>query len=419
MESIKFGNLLINFTTEFNWIWDNKGSPNASPVGFWRPVPSADFLTDYFPLGDYAVAGHHNINKKIVMAVVCEATPQTEDDRINGKALMPPDEFERVWDDKGSKAYSDGSIWRPIPPSGYVAMGLVASRGYDKPSRNSVRCVRADLVIASYINELIWNNKRSPAKLDFSAWSISPPGAAAGEVYLSPGTFVGAASYTKPSMHIAAYSLRMQIPLHTAYPPPAPALSGDRQPAPFEKAVVSNISKLAWFTVKDPNLSALEQLRTSPTYRLERLDKYVLVGFGHNKSSLNQSFKWTATRGQNGSSLKTLTHTTGIEIGTEWGFNVWGASGKVSAKLSGGFTHTQTSSEGWTTSTAFEINATVPAHKAVAVYLVQSDYKLLRENGTQVATDISYTDGDNVYWSEYPPARECEVTCKPLPAPGS
>ena len=129
MESIKFGNLLINFTTEFNWIWDNKGSPNASPVGFWRPVPSADFLTDYFPLGDYAVAGHHNINKKIVMAVVCEATPQTEDDRINGKALMPPDEFERVWDDKGSKAYSDGSIWRPIPPSGYVAMGLVASRG--------------------------------------------------------------------------------------------------------------------------------------------------------------------------------------------------------------------------------------------------------------------------------------------------
>ena len=164
---------------------------------------------------------------------------------------MPPDEFERVWDDKGSKAYSDGSIWRPIPPSGYVAMGLVASRGYDKPSRNSVRCVRADLVIASYINELIWNNKRSPAKLDFSAWSISPPGAAAGEVYLSPGTFVGAASYTKPSMHIAAYSLRMQIPLHTAYPPPAPALSGDRQPAPFEKAVVSNISKLAWFTVKD------------------------------------------------------------------------------------------------------------------------------------------------------------------------
>lgn len=73
MESIKFGNLLINFTTEFNWIWDNKGSPNASPVGFWRPVPSADFLTDYFPLGDYAVAGHHNINKKIVMAVVCEA----------------------------------------------------------------------------------------------------------------------------------------------------------------------------------------------------------------------------------------------------------------------------------------------------------------------------------------------------------
>lgn len=419
MESIRFGNLLINFTTEFTWIWDNKGSPNASPVAIWRPLPSAEFLKDYFPLGDHAVADHTNINKKTVVPVVAEAPPLTEEDREKGNALMPPDEYERVWDDKGSKAYTDGAIWRPIPPAGYVAMGLVSSHGYDRPSRNAVRCVRADLVIASYISDLIWNNRRSPAKLDFSAWSINPPGAASGEVYLSPGTFVGAASYTKPSMHIAAYSLRMQIPLQVNLPPPAPALAGDRQPSPFEKAEVTHISKLTWFTVKDPNLSPLEQLRTSPSYRLERTDKYVLVGFGHNQSSLNQSFKWTATRGQNGSSLKTLTHTTAIEIGTEWGFNVWGASGKVSAKLSGGFTHTQTTSEGWTTSTAFEINATVPAHKAVAVYLVQSDYRLLRENGTQVATNISYTDGDSVYWSEYPPARECEVVCKPLPTPAA
>lgn len=419
MDSIRFGNLLINFTTQFTRLWNNKGSPNAAPVGFWRPVPSADFLTDYFPLGDHAVAGHNDINQETLVAVVSEAPAQTEEERNKGKALMPPDEFEKVWDDKGSQAYANGAIWRPLPPTGYVAMGLVATDGYDKPSRNTVRCVRADLVIASYISDLIWNNKRSPARLDFSAWGISPPGAAAGEVYLSAGTFVGAASYTKPSVHIAAYSLRMQIPLQVNVPPPAPALAGEQQPSPFEKAEVTHIAKLAWFTVKDPNLSPLQQLRTSPTYRLERSDKYILVGFGHNRSSLNQSFKWTATRGQNGSSLKTLTHTTAIEIGTEWGFNVWGASGKVSAKLSGGLTHTQTSSEGWSTSTAFEVNATVPAQKAVAVYLVQSDYKLLRENGTQLATSISYTDGDSVYWSEYPPARECEVTCRPLPAPAS
>lgn len=170
MESIRFGNLLINFTTEFTWIWDNKGSPNASPVAIWRPLPSAEFLKDYFPLGDHAVADHTNINKKTVVPVVAEAPPLTEEDREKGNALMPPDEYERVWDDKGSKAYTDGAIWRPIPPAGYVAMGLVSSHGYDRPSRNAVRCVRADLVIASYISDLIWNNRRSPAKLDFSAW---------------------------------------------------------------------------------------------------------------------------------------------------------------------------------------------------------------------------------------------------------
>ena len=216
MESIKFGNLLINFTTEFSRLWDNKGSPNAAPVSFWRPVPSADFLTDYFPLGDHAIAGHDGINHKATVAVVSEAPALTEEERSKGNALMPPIEFEKVWDDKGSSAHSNGAIWRPLPPTGYVAMGLVATDGYEKPSLNTIRCVRADLVIASYISDPIWNNRRSPARLDFSAWGISPPGAAAGEVYLSAGTFVGAASYTKPSVHIAAYSLRMQIPLQVS-----------------------------------------------------------------------------------------------------------------------------------------------------------------------------------------------------------
>lgn len=48
MESIKVENLLINFTTEFHRIWDNKGS-RSKPGGFWRPHPAPDLLPGFFP----------------------------------------------------------------------------------------------------------------------------------------------------------------------------------------------------------------------------------------------------------------------------------------------------------------------------------------------------------------------------------
>ncbi|MDY0896758.1 Vps62-related protein [Pseudomonas fluorescens] len=416
MDSICYSNLLINFTSEFTPLWNDKGAGSTKPVSFWRPVASSDFLNGFYPLGDLAVGNYDNINRKRIVAVASEAPLIPGAPRLE-KALSAPVEYELVWNDSGSRAHTDGAIWRPIPPEGYVALGLVCGTGHDKPSRNAIRCVRADLVIASYISDLIWNDRGSGAQKDFSAWSISPPGAASGEAYFSAGTFVGADSYTKPSTHVAAYSLRMQIRQTVSSAPPAPALPDYRQPSPFEAAHITHTCEIPWFTVKDPNLRPAEQLFTSPTYRLERTDRYVLVGFGHNKTSINQTFKWTATRGENGGKSKTLTETTSIEVGGEWQFNLWGTSIKFSAKLSKGLTHTETSSSGWVTSTAFEIAAAVPANKAVAVYLIQSDYRLLRENGTQVATDVSYTDGDSVYWSEYPPTRECQVTCNALPEP--
>lgn len=155
MESIKFGNLLINFTSEFTPLWNDQGSGSVRSASFWRPVPSSDFLAGYFPLGDLAVPGHDNINKRNIVAVVKEGEPPGSEALVKDKALSQPDDYELVWKDSGSGAYANGSIWRPIPPEGYVAMGLVCGTGHDKPSRNAIRCVRADLIIASYVGELI------------------------------------------------------------------------------------------------------------------------------------------------------------------------------------------------------------------------------------------------------------------------
>ena len=409
MESLKVENLLINFTTEFHRIWDTRGS-KAKPGAFWRPTPAPDALPGFFPLGDLAVSGHDNINGKRVMAVVCEGDPQSEG-ATKGKALSRPDDYEQVWKDSGSGSRTDGSIWRPIPPDGYVALGLVSSNNHEKPSLNAVRCVRADLVIASSVGDEIWDDRGSGAKQNFSAWSTDPPAAAAGEIYFASGTFIGAASFSKPATHVAAYSLRMQIPLQANPPSEVPVLTGFSAP-PHESSEATQVATIPWFAVEDDALEPIEKLTRSPLYQLERTDKYVLVGYGHNTGTKGKFFRWTAHRVLNPTLLRIFTDNTSIQFRTEWPI---ATSGRVlpikfSARLSKSFTRTETSSSGWMTSKSVEVVAIVPKNKILAVYQLQSHYELLRKDGTQVAVNIAYTDSDSFYLAEYPPEVDSETT---------
>lgn len=416
MESIKLDNLLINFTTEFHRVLDTK-SLGSNAAGFWRPTPAPDVLPGYFSLGDLAVSGDANINGARAAAVVCESGSRSVDS-IKGNALSRPDDFERVWTDSGSGATTDASIWRPIPPAGYVALGLVCSNDPGKPSPNAVRCVRADLVIAATVSDLIWNDKGSGARQNFSAWDIDPPTAAAGEIYFAPGTFFGVQSHTKPATPLA-YALRMQIPLQANSAPEAPVLSGYGMPS-VEAAKVTQVVKLPWFAVKD-NMRPIEQLRTSAHYRLERTDQWVLVGHGHNTSDKARSIKWTAHRAQDTTRSQVFNRLTSIEVESAWPIMFPGdvRAIKFSANLNKHFTHTETSSGGWSNSPPLEVLAMAAKNKAVAVYQTQSSYKLLREDNTPVAISIEYTDDESLHLTEYPSEEAGAVTHSPFLATDS
>lgn len=410
LASIQVDNLLINFTTQFNRIWDSAGS-GSKKGSFWRPSPSADLLPGYFPLGDVVSPGFENINESNIVAVVCEGVPENGD-TSKGKALGVPIDFEQVWKDSGSGAKADITIWRPIPPDGYVALGMVCSNGRDKPLRNTVRCVRADLVIASPANRMIWDDRGSGAKKNFSAWSTSPPSAPAGEICFSPGTFVGINNHTRPTGDIA-YSLRMKIAMRTRSSIVAPVLTGYEPPAADEATTVTKIAYLPWFTVIDPDLNAVEQLRTSAFYRLERSDQYEFLGYGHNTGAISKTFQWSASKVQSAEMLSEFTGITSIRTETEWPLihlahvstvnHLWTASIQFSARLEKSFTHTEKSSDGWSRVTPVEVVAIAPKRKLIVVYRLKSVYRLFREDGTQVASPINYCDLDSLYVAEFPP----------------
>ncbi|MBV4453871.1 MULTISPECIES: Vps62-related protein [Pseudomonas] len=397
MKPLQFNDLLISFTSEFLPLWNDKGTHAHKAVGFWRPSTTSDVLSPFYALGDIAVGHYRNINQSRIVAVVSDAN------KADGTALRPPVDYHLVWHDEGTGAHANFSIWRPLAPQGYVTMGLVCGVGYDKPSRHAVRCVREDLIVTAQVGELIWNDKGSGSANDLSLWSVTPPDAPAGEAYLAPGTFLGHDSYAKPGTE--TYSLRLALTAQLSDLPPPPALTGHESPSSDnEDAATLQVCELPWFCVKDPELSAVEQLQASPTYRLERTDRHRLAGFGHNTGSTPQPFMWTADKGELGGNARALAFNTSVDLSKEWPAHPQAFEMIFSAQLGREFTHTQRSAKGWSHSSPLEIITYVPPRKAVAAYLLHSEYCLLRQDGSQVSATVSYANGDHVYMSESPDA---------------
>lgn len=394
MTPLQFNDLLISFTTEFLPQWDDQSSGAYKAVSLWRPSTTSNELSQYFALGDIATTHYRNINQRKVVAVVSDAN------RINGTALRPPEDYHRVWKDTGSGARNDFSIWRPLPPQGYVALGLVCGVGYDKPSRNAVRCVRADLVVKAQCGQLIWDDKGSGATKDFSIWSITPPRAAPGEIHLAPGTFTGSDRYTRPSE--ATYSLRLSLPAVFSDALPAPCLTGHEEPEELQSSTSTQHCLLPWFCVKDPQMNAVEQLHNCDTYRLERIDRHVLTAFGHNPSTVSSARRWVASKGETGQQAGALSVNSSVELCKEWPTGTRSTELAFCAHLDETFTHTQHSAKGWNQPSTFEIFSYIPPGKAIAAYLLHSEYRLLRQDGSQVSGAVSYINGDEVYMSEYP-----------------
>jgi hypothetical protein len=400
VEPLRYNDLEINFTTSFAWKWDDRGSGGRNDGAYWHPQ-TAD---GYYPVGDLGQAGYGDPNGHRAIAVVRDTAG------ASGTALRPPTGFERIWTDRGSGAHEDGSMWRPIPPPGYVALGLVCNRGYDEPSTDIVRCVRTNLVVPARAGGLIWDDTGTGVHDDFGSWGIDAPDAPPGHVYLAPGTFIGALGHTAPTRDPNAYAFRLDlVETAPAEPtPPEPSLHGFVHPAPFEHNTVTYSTFLPWFTVSDPNLSQLQQLASSPVYRIDRVDRYKLVGFGHNKSDESQTFTFTWGTGANGSEEKSFSSTTGIELGGEWGSEAVGFKGTIRLKQE--FTYTTSSSRGWETTTEEGMETHVPPGAAVAAYIIKSTYSLFRQDGTQVAQDVAYDTPNSLYWTQYPPRASVSVS---------
>jgi Vacuolar protein sorting-associated protein 62 len=180
--------LELAYTAQFALEWWDAGSGGDFDGAFYRPVVPSGF----YALGHYGQANYALPNGG--MYVVRE---------LESGALAQPTDYTMVWGDYGSGAAMDGSFWKPIPPAGYVCLGLVAQTGYSKPGMDEIRCVREDLTRPGIVGPMVWNDQGTGAHTDFGSWFVIP----ADEMGVYVGTFTGQASHNPPTFPVYVLSI--------------------------------------------------------------------------------------------------------------------------------------------------------------------------------------------------------------------
>jgi hypothetical protein len=161
-KKIEAPNLIVDFKyseMESGHIWNDKGSGGDFDISYWRvKCPNG-----YVRFGDYAKSswGYPHGAKMLIA-------------KENNKVMKKPNGYKLIYNDKGSGADKDLSIWEPIPPKGYVALGHVAQRGYRAPSKDYIRCVKADFL-----------NRKG---LSSAKASLVTRGRLVGPIYIDKGT---------------------------------------------------------------------------------------------------------------------------------------------------------------------------------------------------------------------------------------
>ena len=188
----EYGDLRVTLTSAFEFGWNTKGTGAARQGAFWHPVPQVKpsgagpvtEFPEFRPIGSIVV-GHESdiaLGKRGALLIADNPGPRKARTPTNPPAVAAPEDYTLVARTSDTGEFKNRSLWRPVPPSGYVAMGDVIhspanpqDSQQSKPSRDKVWCVRQDLVKqGAYVADVpVWASTNSGAQGNASFWEVS------------------------------------------------------------------------------------------------------------------------------------------------------------------------------------------------------------------------------------------------------
>lgn len=122
--------------------WNADGMDDLDGFNVW--IKQAKPRGDYLPIGDFANSKYNDQEWQFL---------------LHKSVGKHPTDYKWVYDDKGSGADKDISVWKPIAPEGYVAVGHVASTwNRVKPPLTQMLCVPKCMVEEYTPHTTLWRS---------------------------------------------------------------------------------------------------------------------------------------------------------------------------------------------------------------------------------------------------------------------
>jgi hypothetical protein len=175
----------IKSSSSYNLIWNSQGTLSQNQVAVWAPSLSISILATTkvkICLGYYASRGFANpaTNKEGKNHQIAEIS-DNQTIRMNRSKVMQavlvnafpfPVRFKRTWQlQRGDKTFVG---WKPIPPDGFVCLGMVCTNEDVEPSLDAIRCVPDTWVKRSKTAPVkLWDDSGAGGGKPGSIWLIN------------------------------------------------------------------------------------------------------------------------------------------------------------------------------------------------------------------------------------------------------
>ena len=153
----------VKYACDFEPRYNDKGSGGRLDLATFEPRVQPGYVA----VGGFAQRSRDMPDGCVAVIRAAGTTPQGH------RLVAPPLDWVEVWNDKGSGARMDGSIWGARPPGpDYVCLGSVGQKGYGKPAPASYACVHRCMVTSVPTADPIWTDEKTGAKRQVSVYRL-------------------------------------------------------------------------------------------------------------------------------------------------------------------------------------------------------------------------------------------------------
>ncbi|MGI5447566.1 hypothetical protein ACQEVM_17680 [Streptomyces sp. CA-243310] len=262
----------------------------------------------------------------------------------DGSLLRPAAGWDKVGDlpmilnDERELSFA---IWRPVPPTGYVALSDCVSGAGGPPE--TAMCVRQVHNGRTYARQ----GEVGEQLFEYAGmrlWSVLTPPYPDGDLderlFLPVGGLTAVRTAGRPNPTPTTWILDLPAVVERQNGPGIPVLTSPARP-PAQTRVTDRTVTVPYVMVNDPNRTVAWQIENSPFYRIRRHRMFDLVLFRDNRAgTLPQPESQSITTGVTREAGSAFSVTTGITVGASVGvemsakpFGV-GASTTVTASVS-------------------------------------------------------------------------------------